>query len=126
MANGEIREETKRSRYWRRQVKAWESSGLTQVAFCQQKGLSLPAFRWWRGEFKKQREAEHEEKTSRTAECVRRDEGTEFIPVVLREAAEEENGQIEVILRSGHRVSVLPHFDTETLQRVVQVLEGTC
>jgi hypothetical protein len=96
------------------------------VAFCQREGLSLPAFRWWRGEFKKERRAKHAAENSRTAECAQRDDGADFIPVVLRERTEEGNGRIEVILHSGHHVSVPSHFDTETFRRVVQVLEERC
>ena len=43
-----------RSEYWRDQSEDWESSGLTQADFCVERGLSLPAFSWWRWKLKQE------------------------------------------------------------------------
>ena len=34
--------------YWREQVEGWRQSGLSQIAYCAQHGLSIKSFRRWR------------------------------------------------------------------------------
>ncbi|GAB6044400.1 IS66 family insertion sequence element accessory protein TnpA [Endothiovibrio diazotrophicus] len=40
--------ETPRSTYWRKQLRAWRTSGQSQLGFCKQQGLSYAQFQYWR------------------------------------------------------------------------------
>ena len=48
----ETRREQARQReaHWREVLAEWAKSGLTQTAFCRERGVSLSAFGWWKGE----------------------------------------------------------------------------
>lgn len=35
--------------YWRNQIKEWQESNLSQSTFCQQSGIKLSSFVYWRG-----------------------------------------------------------------------------
>lgn len=37
-----------KSEFWKGHLAGWQSSGLTQVAYCRQHALSLPRFGYWR------------------------------------------------------------------------------
>lgn len=37
-----------KSEFWKGHLAGWQSSGLTQVAYCRQHTLSLPCFGYWR------------------------------------------------------------------------------
>ncbi len=37
-----------KSEFWKGHLAGWQSSGLTQVAYCRQHALSLPSFGYWR------------------------------------------------------------------------------
>ena len=39
-----------RERKWREHVRAWQSSGLSQAAYCRQHGLTQNDFSWWKRE----------------------------------------------------------------------------
>lgn len=38
---------TPKQAHWHALIESWQSSGLTQTAFCQQHQLKLPTFRYW-------------------------------------------------------------------------------
>jgi len=145
--------ETARSRYWRRMMAGWERSDLTQAEFCRRKGLSRAAFAWWRHRFKTARVEEEnrgrmlprsDERNGRRKKEKESESATPlFIPVEVKsgivrvrpgvvgdasgEGSERMSGdRIEVILASGHRLRVPDGFHSETLVRLVEVLEGSC
>ena len=37
-----------RGRFWSKHFQQWQRSGATQIQYCQEHDLSVPAFRWWR------------------------------------------------------------------------------
>lgn len=37
-----------RGRFWSKHFQQWHRSGATQIQYCQEHDLSVPAFRWWR------------------------------------------------------------------------------
>jgi len=39
--------------YWQQHMDAWQASDLTQPVYCQQQGISLAAFGYWRTRLKK-------------------------------------------------------------------------
>ena len=133
---GSRREQARlRETHWRRVLAAWAESGLTQTGFCRERGLSLSAFGWWKGELAR-RDAERGLRQKAKGDA--RGSGgkaTGFLPVRLvgsREAggAGEQVGigdgciGLEVVLVNGRRVRVGSAVDGDLLAKVVRVLEG--
>jgi transposase len=100
-----------RESYWRQVIARWKRSGLSVRAFCRTVDLNPVTFYWWRRELK------------------RRDQAPPtplFLPVRVlpeREQAEPSASGIEVVLANGRLVRVGAGFDSQTLARVVALLE---
>ena len=75
--------------FWKGQLAAWRSSGLTQAAYCRQHGLSIPSFGYWRRTL---------EKGSVTTSAA-------VLPIVIGEASGEDDS-IDVCLPNGLRAQV--------------------
>ncbi|MFH1738785.1 MAG: hypothetical protein ABIH23_07235 [bacterium] len=131
MAGKRIRKkqkETGRSRYWRGMVGAWEKSGVTQRAFCEEKGISLSAFCWWRCRFRR------EERESRGAKGGRKRTrktalpSSSFLPVRIESGLLDSLGEgvIEVVLRNGRCLRVPRDFNAEALAGLARELESRC
>ena len=90
----------------------FESSGLRQNEFCRKHGLSLSTLQ---RRLKKRRLDQGEAKSSR------------LVAVELAGKGRGGNNRtlcaLEVVLASGRRIEVRRDFDSETLLRVVEVLE---
>jgi len=41
-----------RSEYWRQLISEWSASGLSQVGFCAERGVSVGSFRCWKWKLK--------------------------------------------------------------------------
>jgi hypothetical protein len=107
MAPGRARDERK-ERQWRSWIGEWRASGLSVRTFCDRRGLAIPTFYAWR----------------RTLER-RAAEVPAFVPVqVVADAPPAQRSALEVILRDGWAVRVVPGFDEATLRRLLAVLEG--
>ncbi len=116
-----------REAHWRKVVAEWGKSGLTQVAFCRDRGLSVSALRWWKRDLAR-RDAE---RASRQRPKGRGDaspsSNARFLPVRVvgaRDAQRDGHGGLEVVLVSGRRVRVGSDVNAELLTKVVTVLEG--
>lgn len=113
-----------REAHWRKVLAQWRKSGLTQVAFCRERGLSVSALRWWKAELAR-RDAEKDDGDGPQAAAESGRMG--FLPVRVvgsTEAGQERPGALEVVLTSGRRVRVGLDVDAELLAKVVTVLEG--
>ena len=87
----------------------FESSGLRQNEFCRKHGLALSTLQ---RQLKKRRLDQGEAKSSR------------LVAVELASKGRGGNNRtLEVVLASGRRIEVRRDFDSETLLRVVEVLE---
>ncbi len=109
--------ETPRAKYWRRRIKEWANSGLTQAEFCRQRKLSLPSFSWWKWELTRRERLSAQPK---------------FLPVRVvdtveqgKAPSEDQDGIFEVILQQGYRIRVPGQFDPEALLRLLNVLEAS-
>lgn len=80
-------------------VSAWQLSGLTQTAFAKQNDVHAGTFSHW----------------------VRKAREAAFVEVELAPAASP-SACFEITLESGDRIVVPAHFDTQSLQTLVQVL----
>jgi transposase-like protein len=96
----------------RRLMMEFESSGLRQNEFCRKHGLALSTLQ---RQLKKQRLDQGEAKSNR------------LVAVELANKGRDGNHRtlcaLEVVLASGRRIEVRRDFDSETLLRVVEILE---
>ncbi len=115
--------------YWRGQILAQTESGLTVSAYCRREGISASSFYRWRrilvgldGPV-----------GCRQGESERGPEDV-FVPVSVSGQADKPavsslfafNAQagIELVLRSGFLLRVGPGFDSDTLARLVDLLDS--
>ncbi len=95
-------------------VAEFEASGLKRAAFCRQRGLAV-------GTLDKYRQRVHggRHSGSRPFVCV------EVVPAIAQDVngIGGRDGALVVELQSGRRIEVRRGFDTETLERVVTVLD---
>ena len=112
---------------WRKVLTEWGQSGLTQVAFCEERGLPVERLRWWKRDLAR-RDAERAalQKPKGRGEALRSGKAV-FLPVRVagaRAAPRDAHGGVEVVLVSGRRVRVGSDVNAELLTKVVTVLEG--
>ncbi len=107
-----------RARQMRRVLARWQRSGLTLREFGQQRGIPLSTLTWWRQVF---RRAGEEEVNGTAAENA-----LVFTEVPQPADVPRTRSVLEIVLNSGHMVRVPAGADTDTQQRVLQVLQTTC
>src|SRR5947209_35975 len=110
---------------WAALIDEWHKSGLSLPAFCQRRGLNSGTMQGW----------VYKRPHKDALERARREEGTAedppaavaFLPVRVIDAEQQHEGTggsgIEIVLGAGRRVVLGAGFDSETLRRVVAVLE---
>jgi hypothetical protein len=128
---------SERAAHWRAIIAAWSESGLTQPAFCSQKGIPLGTFAWWKHEL-----------SGGSQKRTRRPRRSRFLRVELRPSAHPAGDSnqdsigsawavappatlavplIELLLPDGVRVRLYADCDTELLGRVLTTLrDGRC
>jgi hypothetical protein len=103
----------RRSEEIERLVVEFEASGLRQNEFCRNHGLALSTLQ---RQLKKRRLGKGGAK-----------EGSRLVAVELARKNQDENSRpacaLEVAVFSGRRIEVWPDFDSETLERLIHVLE---
>ena len=112
--NQEVSGRKRRSREEiKRLVVEFEASGLRQNEFCRNHGLALSTLQ---RQLKKRRLGNGSAK-----------EGSRLVAVDLARKNRDENSRLacalEVVLCGGRSIKVRPDFDSETLERLVSVLE---
>jgi hypothetical protein len=90
--------------YWKQRITEWARSGQSQRVFCNERGLVLSTFQWWRA---KLRATESQDSAAR------------FLPLALEAARAGGGAAIEIELRSRTRM----RFEGEAaLQAVAQLV----
>jgi transposase len=114
MSAGPGRDSAK-ERHWRAMVADQRRSGLTIVAFCQQRQLASSAFHFWKRELR-----------SRDAERQAARPAARFLPVTVADAlpAQHSASPLELVLPSGETLRVPAGFDPATLAQVLGLLRG--
>ena len=104
-----------RARQMRRMLARWQRSGLTLRQFGEKHGIPLSTLSWWRRVFQY---AGDKAKNGTAVEFteVPKPANVSKTPSVI----------LEIVLHNGHMVRVPAGADSETLQRVLQVLQTTC
>ncbi len=104
---------------WRERILQWAESGLAQVEFCHEHGLSLDVFRRYRTRLSRPAKAAPRQRSKRRTRT-----GPAFVAVTVGEPTEPEVSALAVQLTNGRSISVRPGFDRATLVALVAVLEG--
>ncbi len=98
---------------WQAIIDEFRNSGLKQAEFCRQRDLSLPTFRKY---------------LYGSRPIAPSSQGVEFLPVTtptnLRENPQPSTDLLVLILADDRRVAVSPGFDSQTLRRLVETIEG--
>jgi hypothetical protein len=120
-------------RVWRERIAAWRASGQTQKSFCQAHGVSASSLSRWKIRLAKrdaaqalQAGAEVCASASAPERCSESLRWTELRwPAVGVDAhpAEPESSGFEIVLPRGWSVRLGPRFETESLRRLLAVLE---
>jgi hypothetical protein len=110
---------------WAALIDEWRQSGLSLPAFCQRHGLSRGTMQNWVYKPALQRAVE-EARADRPP--LSAPAAPAFLPVRIAEATASDEAPdrtgVEIVLGAGRRIVLAAGFDTETLRRVVAVLEG--
>ena len=121
---------------WAALIDEWQQSGLSLPAFCQRHGLSRGTMQNWvyKPALKRAVEEARRETRARAADpghangTPASEPSPAFLPVRIAEAIAVDEGagrtNVEIRLGAGRRIVVGAGFDSETLRRVVAVLEG--
>jgi hypothetical protein len=98
---------------WHAIIDEFRQSGLTQAEFCRRRDLSLQTFRKY---------LYGSRPVAKTTPIV------EFLPVATPiptpQDPRREPDSLVLILAGGRRVAVAPGFDSQTLKRLVEAIEG--
>lgn len=117
-------------RAWRERIRRYERSGLTIRAFCEQEGLVVHQFSWWRRELKRRRtKLAKKRPASRRSQPTKRGRkrastsSAKFVPVEITPTSSAK-GSIEIVVDQPLRIAVSSGFDPALLADVVRALEG--
>jgi hypothetical protein len=105
----------------RRVLARWQRSGLTLREFGQQRGIPLSTLTWWRQVFRRAGEP-----VNAASKSVPTGDAVVFTEVPRPATVPTTPPVLEIVLRSGHVLRVPAGAETETLQRVLQVLQTAC
>ena len=110
---------------WAALIDEWHKSGLSLPAFCRRRGLNSGTMQGWvykRAHKEALTRAGRKEDTAEAPSAA-----AAFLPVRVIGAEPEHEGTgrsvVEIVLGVGRRVVIGARFDSETLRRVVAVLE---
>ncbi|MBT6457062.1 MAG: hypothetical protein HOK37_16165 [Gammaproteobacteria bacterium] len=92
---------------WSDRISAWETSGLSQSAFCKQHQLVYGTFVYWRSHLKKLN-TDHAQSDS-----------VSFLPITL---TQEKKKSLLLRINNLHGIELQPGFDAELLRQVVKAI----
>jgi hypothetical protein len=107
-----------RAREMRRVLASWQRSGLTLREFGEKRGIPPSTLSWWRRVF---RVAGDEAESGAPAESA-----VVFTEVPKPITLPRRPAVLEIVAPSGYLVRVPAGADSDTLRRVLQVLQTTC
>ena len=111
---------SRRARQMRRVLARWERSGLKLREFGERHGIPLSTLTWWRQVFRRAGEPVNTAAKSVASDAV------VFTEVPRPATVPTTPPVLEIVLRGGHVLRVPVGADTDTLRRVLQVLQAAC
>lgn len=97
---------------WATHVAAWQSSGLSQSAYCRRHGLSLASFGYWRRQFRTDQEGTESSRLAARA----------LLPIHVAPAASSPG--VEVCLSNGLRIRLAGMGDPASVAVLVRALSS--
>jgi hypothetical protein len=106
---------------WNALLNDFRRSGLTQAEFCRRRQISLHSFRKHLYPPRPSHPAPSDDRSSAGAD-------PHFLPVTIlpdpSPSITASPSHLELVLSNGRRIVVSPHFDPQTLRRLIAVVEG--
>jgi hypothetical protein len=101
-------EPAEKRRFWQEQIDQQLQSKMSQAQYCDQNGLKLSQFTYWK--YKNSKKAADD---------------VTFVPVPFTGFRPSATGgtSLNLITTTGHRIEVCPGFDPATLKQLIAVLE---
>lgn len=122
-------ESSERAGVWRGLVGEWRESGLTQEAFCRERGVAVASFRWWKWKLGLPGRSGSREGGPDVSRRKPEASVSAFVPVRIveggrRGATVARGSGFELELPGGLRLRVPGDFEAESLARLLSVVEG--
>lgn len=93
---------------WKRQIENWQSSGMTQLAFCQKQDLKPHQFTYWKKRF------------------VQTETGITFVPVKIHRQLPTSSAvaapSIRLIVDKNLQIEIRQDFDPQLLRKVIDAI----
>lgn len=121
MASVARRRSAQREAYWVGTVQAWRYSGLSGKAYCKRQGLSYWTFRWWKRELG--RRGKRPDPGSGQGSPVEEPCDPSQVPFLPITVVSTSRAVLMLSVSDRYRVEIPRGFDSETLERVLSILE---
>jgi hypothetical protein len=102
-------ESSEKCRFWQEQINRQMHSKLSQAQFCEQNGLKLHQFSYW-----KYKHGKNATDTDITFVSV---------PMASFRTSLPARAALHLVTDAGHRIEVYPGFDPATLKQLIAVLQ---
>jgi hypothetical protein len=106
---------------WNALLNDFRRSGLTQAEFCRRREISIHSLR-------KHLYQPHPSKPTPSDDRLFAGADNHFLPVTVLpdpiSLTTTFQSPLELVLSNGRRIAIAPGFDTETLRRLITVVEG--
>jgi hypothetical protein len=110
-----------RGRFWRKHVQQWGRSGATQVQYCKEHKLSVPAFHWWRRKLAADQPVPGPRKGSRPASVPT------FTEIRIPQGGEAAAAYVcEIILPNRTQLRLRRDFDVQAVSALLSALGASC
>jgi hypothetical protein len=110
-----------KEQFWRDVVRRWQRSGQSIRTFCQEHRLVESSFHAWRRTIAQRDQRHKPPVVQRQPKPM-----AAFVPVsVIPTSPPIETSALELVVRSGRVIRVLPGFDVATLKHLLATLEET-
>jgi hypothetical protein len=101
-------EPTDKCRFWQEQIKRQLHSKLSQAQFCDQHGLKLHQFTYWK--------YKHGKAAATDITFV-------SLPMTSFRRPAVDRADLHLVTEAGHRIEVYPGFDPATLKQLIAALQ---
>lgn len=105
--------------YWKKQIKRWQTSGLSQAEFCRRNGLVKQQLSKWK---KKLRNSQKPESTTRS-KSNKSSNTNRFIQVKLTDDIQQ---SYQIRLANGRSLQIPKGYDAQVISELITIMERTC
>jgi hypothetical protein len=102
-------EPTEKCRFWQEQIERQIHSKMSQAQYCEQHGLKLHQFSYWK--YKPKKKADDTDITFVS------------VPMASFRSPAATRAALHLVTDAGHRIEVFPGFDPATLKQLIAALQ---